>query len=233
MLRFSSSVSPRRRLPVALAAIALLAGCAGRGTLIPPQSISAAPSALSDLATGLKAAAPPKCKGQKNTKEYATVATDSMKKGGGSLCVPSFGDWGGALQYPQTYGSAQYTVVLTSSTKEYSGPSWPPKGAQPPIFNLQLAFSSFPGFYPTLPKGDPLVSTHLVPKKPYTVTLWVNVIIGWSNLGSCYQVAAKSKYGGQLADVGAVFEKQTFLEMNGVLQVSRGKLVTNKCERGN
>ncbi|MGA7093514.1 MAG: hypothetical protein WBX23_05695 [Candidatus Cybelea sp.] len=233
MLRLGFSVSPRRRLPAAVVAIVLLAGCADRGTLVPPQSISIAPNALSGLATGFKAAAPPKCKDQKSTKEYATVAKEAMKKGGGSLCVPSFGDWGGALQYPQTYGSAPYTVALTSSTKEYSGPSWPPKGSEPPIFNLQLAFNSFPGFYPTLPKGDPLVSIHLVPKKPYTVTLWLNVIIGWSNLGSCYQVAAKSKYGGQLADVGAVFEKQTFLEMDGVLQVSKGKLVTNKCERGN
>ena len=83
---------------------------------VPPQSIPIAPNALSGLATGFKAAAR-LSKDQKSTKEYATVAKEAMKKGGGSLCVPSFGDWGGALQYPQTYGSAPYTVALTSSRK--------------------------------------------------------------------------------------------------------------------
>ncbi|MGB8908826.1 MAG: hypothetical protein WCC84_08770 [Candidatus Cybelea sp.] len=228
MLRFTSLISPRMGLLGAVAAIVLLAGCADRAALIPAQSLSAAPSALSGLGIGLPDVAPPKCKDQKNTKDYAKVAKEVMKLGGGSLCVPSFGNWGGALQYPATY-NISYTVALTSSTKAYAGASWPPNGSQTPIYYLQFAFNGFPGFYPTLPKGNPLVSVHLAPKKPYTIQLWENVIIGWSDLGSCYQVATPSKYGGALADGGSLFEKQTFLEMTGVLEIFKGKLVTNKC----
>jgi len=217
------------RLLGALSAAALLAACAGNAANIPSQTAFNAPATLQNLSEVFPDAAPAKCKGQKNSKLYASVAKEALKKKGGSLCIPSFGGWGGALQYPQTYGTVNYAVALTSSTKAYSGGSFPPNGSLKPIYYLQMSFDGFPGFYPTAPKGNPLVSSHLEPNKPYTIELWVNLIVAWSELGACYQVAAKSKYGGALASGGTLFEKQTFLEMTGALEVLKGQLVSNKC----
>ena len=173
---------------------------------------------------------PPKCKGQKNTKNYADVAKEVLKANGGSLCVPAFGGWGGALQYPQQYGSYTYTVKRISSTKAYKGALLPPSGSKKPIFYLQIGFNSFPGFYPTLPKGAPLVSSHLKPKSSYTVELFEYFYaLGWSPEVLCYQVAGKLKEGGSLADAGALFDKFTFLEHNGAIEIFEGALVSNQC----
>jgi hypothetical protein len=214
-------------------ALALVAGCAGSSTAIPTQTTLAAPNALQSLGitTGISdAKAPPKCKHQKTTKEYAEVATEDMKVAGGSLCIPSFGGWGGAIQYPGTHSSTKYAVELITSTKAYKGSLLPPAGSQKAIFFLQYYFNGFPGFYPTLPKGKPLVSSHLVPKKSYTVGLWVYYYaLGWSGEVSCYQVAGKSKYGGSLADVGAVFENLTLGEPKGAIEVFSGQLSSTKC----
>ena len=211
-------------------AVALLAGCAGTAAI--PNQTTAAPNAFTPI--GLDAIipdkAPPKCKGQKNTKEYAKGATEDMKVSGGSLCVPEFDGWGGALQYPQTYGSAKYTDNLISSTTAYKGGYFPPGGSQKPIFYIQMAFDGFPGFYPTLPKGAPLVSSHLKPNKPYTAGLWVYFYaLGWEEYGECYQVAKKSKYGGSLAGVGALFEKETFLEKISTIEIFAGQNASTQC----
>jgi hypothetical protein len=231
MVRFNFPGSPRWGFLISALAIALLAGCAGQSSLTPPPANLGAADTLQRLGTGVPDFTPvPKCKGQKLTKYYAEVAKEAMKTSGGSLCVPAFSGWGGALQYPKTYGSYGYNVKLISSTKAYSGGNFPPAGSQKPIFYLQLAFNSFPGFYPTLPKGNPLVSSHLIPKKSYTVELSEYLYgLGWSSAISCYQVAAKSKYGGSLAAVGAVFDQLTFREKTGDIEIFAGALVTNKC----
>jgi|ERR1700722_10974713 hypothetical protein len=92
-----------------------------------------------------------------------------------------------------------FTIQLISSPKAYSSGQWPPKGSQTPIFYLQYAFNGFPSFGSTLPKGNPIVSSHVLANKPYTVQLWENVLAGWTELGSCCVVAKKSsKYGGAL-----------------------------------
>ncbi|MGA8474558.1 MAG: hypothetical protein WB681_05780 [Candidatus Cybelea sp.] len=229
-MRFNRSGSSRWGFLVSAVVIGVLAGCAGQSTLTPPANLGAA-DALQRLGINVPdVSAPPKCKGQKNTKEYAEVAKEVMKMNGGSLCVPAFAGWGGALQYPKTYGSYGYNVKLISSTKAYKGGNFPPAGSQKPIFYLQYAFNSFPGFYPTLPKGAPLVSSHVTRKKRYTVELSEYLYgLGWSQAISCYQVAKPSKNGGSLAALGAVFEKQTFREKTGVIEIFDGEQVTNKC----
>jgi hypothetical protein len=210
----------------------VLAGCTG-GTPVSPQSVSPGFSALPSFgpsASGPDVSQPPKCKGQKNTKLYAVVATQNVKTGGGSLCVPAFGGWGGALQYPDLKYSQSFTVKLISSTKAYASGTWPPNGSQTPIFYLQYAFSGFPSFGSNLPKGNPIVSNHLLAGKTYTVELWENVIAGWTDLGSCYAVAKKSsKYGGQLSKAGGVFDNASYREGSGVLELFKGKLVSNPC----
>ena len=231
MVRFNLPGSPRWGFFASVVAIGLLAACSGQSSLNPQPAKLGPPDALGRLGANVpNVTAPPKCKGQTNAKDYAELAKEGMKLSGGSLCVPAFGGWGGALQYPKQYGSYPYNVKLISSTKAYAGGSFPPAGSQTPIFYLQFAFNNFPGFYPTLPKGEPLVSSHLTPKKKYTVGLWLYFYaLGWSEESSCYQVAASSKYGGSLAAAGAVFEKLTAVEKTGAIEIFDGALVTNKC----
>lgn len=230
-MRFNRSGLQRWGFLVSAVAIGLLAGCAGKSTLAPLPANLASTDALQRLGADVPDVSPPrKCKGQKNTKHYAEVAKEVVKANGGSLCVPAFEGWGGALQYPRTYGSYKYTVKLIGSTKTYKGAMLPPAGSKKPIFYLQIGFNSFPGFYPTLPKGAPLVSSHLKSKKSYTVELFEYFYaLGWSEEASCYQVAMKSKNGASLADAGAVFEKITFSEHNGAIEIFEGALVSNKC----
>jgi hypothetical protein len=224
---------PRAKLLGAAIAVALLTGCAANSAATPETGLGA-PNAASGV--GLNsivpdAGAPPKCKGQKDAKDYAEVASQTMKEAGGSLCVPAFGGWGGMMQYPGTDSSTKLSVSLTSSTTAYSGGNFPSvKGA---IFYLQWAFSYPPYFDPTLPKGSPLVSSHLKPKQPYTIGLWVYYYaLGWSSEVSCYQVAQSSKYGGSLAEVGAVFETLELAEKTGAIEVFKGKLTSTQCSLG-
>ena len=89
---------------------------------------------------------PAKCKAQKNAKEYSEVSKEVLKQPGGSLCVPEFAGWGGALQYPQIYGSYTYDIQLISSATAYKGGMFPPAGSKKAIFYLQLRFNSFRDF---------------------------------------------------------------------------------------
>ena len=230
-MRFNRSGSQLWGFLVSAVAIGMFAGCASHSTLAPLPANLGSTNTLGHLGAVAPDVSPPKkCKGQKNTKNYAEVAKEVLKADGGSLCVPVFDGWGGSLQYPQQYGSYTYTVKLISSTTAYKGALLPPGGSKKPIFYLQIGFNSFPGFYPTLPKGAPLVSSHLKPKSSYTVELFEYFYgLGWSEEGSCYQVAAKSKNGGSLADAGAIFENFTFLEKNGALEIFEGALVSNQC----
>ncbi|HXO16690.1 MAG TPA: hypothetical protein VN909_00835, partial [Candidatus Dormibacteraeota bacterium] len=124
---------------------------------------------------------------------------------------------------------ANYTVAMISSTKAYDPSLFPPAGSQKAIFYLQLQFSAFPTFGSTLPPGKPLVSAHLAPNKPYTVEANENVYVGWTPLGSCYAVAKKSLYGGEIARAGVVFAGQFFRERSAVIEVFKAKLVSNAC----
>lgn len=76
------------------------------------------------------------------------------------------------------------------------------------------------------------MSSHLKPKKSYTVELFEYFYgLGWNEQGSCYQVAGSSKSGGSLAGVGTVFEKLTFLEHNGAIEIFEGALVPTRCQK--
>ncbi len=230
-MRFNRSGLHRWGFFVSALALGLPAGCAGQSTLTPLPANLGSTDTFARLGADVPdVSPPPKCAGQKTTQYYAEVAKEVLKANGGSLCVPAFEGWGGALQYPRTYGSYTYTVKLVSSIKAYKGAMLPPGGSKKPIFYLQIGFNSFPGFYPTLPKGAPLVSSHLTPKKSYTVELFEYFYaLGWSEEASCYQVAQQSKNGGSLADAGALLEKVTFSEHNGAIEIFAGALVPNKC----
>ena len=134
---------------VSALALGLPAGCAGQSTLTPLPANLGSTDTLARLGADVPdVSPPPKCAGQKTTQYYAEVAKEVLKANGGSLCVPAFEGWGGALQYPRTYGSYTYTVKLVSSIKAYKGAMLPPGGSKKPIFYLQIGFNSFPGLLP-------------------------------------------------------------------------------------
>jgi hypothetical protein len=206
-------------------AVALLVGCAGQTAGIPPTAGMELNVSAPDVS------APPKCKGQKNSKDYATSATENMKTAGGTLCVPEFGGWGGGLQYPNLNYSQTFTVTLTSSTTAYSGGNWPPAGSSKPIFYIAYAFDGFPGFGGTLPHGTPLESSHLATNGKYTVEIWEYDYGGlWTEIGTCYAAAKKStKYGGSIATLGAPWIHEVYKEKTGVVEIFKGALVSNAC----
>lgn len=216
--------TPRSRIAT-FAVAAFLAGCGG-GSLVPSPNalISDAGATL-----GLPDAAPSPCKGQKNTQHYASVASEQLKSAGGSVCVPAFGGWGGSLQNPPANTSSK--IDLISSTTAYQGGNFPPPGSQKPVFYLQFNFNAILTFGSPLPKGNGLVSTHVVPNKAYTAELFQYYPgIGWSAvMNSCYAVAKKVTVGGGIPSVGAVFVDQFFREPAGAIEVFSGKLSTNKC----
>jgi hypothetical protein len=206
-------------------AVALLAGCAGQTAAIPSAA---------GIGTNLSApdvSAPPKCKGQKNSKDYATSAAENMKTAGGNLCVPEFSGWGGDLQYPNLNYSQTFTVTLTSSTTAYTGGNWPPAGSSKPIFYIGYAFDGFPTFGGTLPHGTPLESSHLTPNGKYTVEIWEYDYGGlWTEIGTCFATAKKStKYGGSIAAFGAAWINEHYGDKTGVIEIFKGALVSNAC----
>lgn len=228
MTRLNRCTTLRRETIAAVVAIALLAGCGARSGAVLPAS--AVPNILPGAGANaiVADAAPPKCKGQKNTKQYASVASQAMKSKGGSVCVPAFGGWGGALQFPSVSGTS--SVSLISSTKPYNPALFPPPGSQTAIFYLQFSFSGFPTFGQNLPGGNALASTHVTPNKSYTVELTEKIGSGlWTPLAQCYSVAKTSQYGGGIPRVGAAFIGQFFREPNAVIEIFSGKLVSNKC----
>jgi hypothetical protein len=206
-------------------AVALLAGCAGQTPAIPPAA---------GIGTNLSApdvSAPPKCKTQKNSKDYASSGTQNMKAAGGNLCVPEFGGWGGDLQYPNLNYSQTFTVTLTSSTTAYSGGNWPPAGSSKPIFYIAYAFDGLPGFGGTLPHGTPIEGSHITPNAKYTVEIWEYDYGGlWTEIGTCSATAKKStKYGGSIAALGAPWINEYYKDKTGVIEIFKGALVSNAC----
>ena len=225
---FNGSVTGRSL--AAAAAFLMLAGCAGGASVVPAGDLSPATVAPSYVDGGaIPDAGPPACKGQKNSKKYASGPKIQMKSAGTGVCVPSFGGWGGALQFPSVSPTPQ-SVSLISSTTAYDPSNFPPTGSQTGIFFIQVAFSGFPSFGTNLPSGNGIVSSHVKPKNPYSATLYVDIGGGlWQIEGSCYSIAKKVTLGGGIARIGSIFKNAVFRESHGVIVIFSGKLTTTQC----
>ena len=218
----------RPRAVVATLAAAVLAGCGGTASVAPSQTSSLIPYAVQLAGPALLPdSGPPACKGQKDTKQYATLTGEVISTKGGSVCVPAFGSWGGALQYPSSNEAAHLTLI--SSTTAYQPGLFPPPGSRSPVFYLQFAFSASVTFGSSLPAGNGIASPKVVPKKPYTAEAALAFGSLWESLGSCYSVSKKVKYGGGVGRVGAVFRNKHMTPSSGVIEIYSGKLVPNKC----
>jgi hypothetical protein len=201
----------------ALACAALLAACAMHGgstvPSTPGSSIIAPEAKLRD------------CKGQQNAKQYATLTVTLLMQGG-SVCIPTFGGYGGSVKYPGVNPSVNLT--LTSSTTNYDG--MPQLGSGTPIFYLQLAISGSTNFGKKVKAGGGLTSKNITPSQIYTV-FGQAVVYGFKfNFSPCYATATKGKYGGVIGGIGTLLKGQMVPgAASGVIEVYSGQQASQQC----
>jgi hypothetical protein len=169
--------------------------------------------------------APPDCKGQKTTKQYASVE-EQLKTGGGKACVPAFGGFGGKMAYPNL--SPSVSLQLIDSTTNYD--KMPELGSGTPILYIQLSISGQTSFGQTLPKGGALVGSGITPGKTYTTFGQASAFGIKENLPPCYAVAGKNKYGGSLTGLGTLLQGESVpTAATAVAEIYPGKQATQKC----
>ena len=202
----------------ALVALVALAACAQHGaTPLPAAALN--PAAIAPDAV------PPDCKGQKTTKDYASVM-ETLSTAGGSLCVPAFGEFGGTIDYPPANPSV--ALDLTSSTTNYD--RMPNLGTGTPIFYMQLAIQGATSFGSNVDAGGGLTSKTIHPRKPYTVYGKAVIFHIPFNFGPCYTRASKGKYGGVIGGVGTLLEgAQIPGAATAVVEIYAGKQTRTKC----
>jgi hypothetical protein len=184
---------------------------------------------VSNVAAPDRTAIPP-CKGQKNTKEYASIGAKPLSSNGGTLCVPSFGGWGGTMDYPGPT-SAHSSMGLISSTTAYNPGAFPPPGSVNPIFYIQFKLDTYGVIFGAkLPAAGGLSSKSLTVGKVYTAQGASDVGSLWDALGECYTTAFSTKYGATIRGIGFVLENVHMGEASsGVISILPGKLATKKC----
>jgi hypothetical protein len=206
------------RLSGSLAILAVLAvsACAQHGAALVPASPQAL--ALPDLT-------PPDCKGQKSTKEYASV-TAKLSTKGGSFCIPAFGGFGGTIEYPAANPSVDLT--LTSSLKNYN--HQPKLGKGKAIFYLQFDIPKATAFGSNVKAGGGLTGSTIVPGQSYTAYGQAVIDSQKISLGPCYSVATKGKYGGVIGGLGTLIEnREVPTSATGVIEIYSGQQTSIEC----
>ena len=218
------------------AAAMMLTSCGGSQMQINPSGLTQSTERSGLLSSLMRRGVPdvapiPACKGQKTTKDYASLGPKKLSTKGGTLCVPRFKGWGGTITYPGPTTSG-LTASLISSTTAYSGLLWPPFPPATPIFYIQFNTTyDDVHFGKKLPGPGDLASNQLKAKQAYTVT--ASVLSGgslWDAFGECYATAVDGKYGPDLPDVGGVFSGT--LKATGthvVIEIVPGEYGTTKC----
>ncbi|MBV8498402.1 MAG: hypothetical protein JO003_04020 [Candidatus Eremiobacteraeota bacterium] len=213
-----------RRLSFRIAFCALsafvLAACASHAAPPLPSALLTAPAA-----NALPDAGPPACKGQKTSKNDASL-TVTLSTKGGSLCIPAYGGFGGTIKYPGARPSVK--LKLISSTKDYD--HLPKLGQGSAIFYLQLAISGGTTFQSKVQAGGGLTAKTIVAGKPYTAYGQATISGFPIDFGPCYSVATKGKYGGVIGGIGTLLKGQIIpLAASGVIELYSGKQTRTKC----
>ena len=213
------------RIGTIAAFAALAVACSGNSAYVPARMAGTAASRLPD-------SAPKSCPGQHTTKNYADVGFKPLSTKGGLLCVPSFGDWGGTMAYPNVTKSGMKARLIASTT-EYSGPLWPPNGSVAPIFLLQfIANKNTIAFGKTIPKGGVLVGAGLKLKQPYSLQGILSAFGSlWENLGACYTVPFSTKSGPAITGFATTLAGKGFSAAGTrvIIEVVPGKFFSNHC----
>lgn len=197
----------------------LLCACAEHaGTFVPSTALTSTGLAIPDRK-------PPKCKGQTNSKEYAT-ATVTLSPKGGSFCIPEFGGFGGKVKYPGANPSVKLTV--TSSTTNYD--DMPQLGQGTPILYLQLTLSGRTAFGAKAAAGGGLTSKHITPGQPYTAYGEAKIEGFPIDFGPCYAIASKGKYGGVIGGIGTLLKGASVPgAISAVIEVLPGNQGGSQC----
>lgn len=214
------------RIRCALAATALLAGCAQAGSnvaVVPGTT----PSALGSASTPrLSAGNPPRCQGQRSRKRYAQTVT-KLKRSGGSICVAEFRGFGGTLEYP----TVERSIELTSRTTVGDIYNEPELGSGTPLLYLNLHFSANTRFGASVPSQGGLESAKFVSGQAYTAFGEVQVGHLAFMFTPCYSVATSGAYGGLLPNIGALFDNAIITGNGfGVIEIYSGAQVSQECE---
>ncbi|MFZ0031864.1 MAG: hypothetical protein WAK84_08325 [Candidatus Cybelea sp.] len=203
---------------ICVATATVLSACAQHGAFMPATSFVPQQIALPDLT-------PPKCKGQKSTKNYASL-TVTLSTKGGSFCVPEFGGFGGTIEYPGANPSVK--LALISSTTDYN--HLPQLGTGTAIFYLQLAISGGTAFGNQVPAGGGLAAKKLVPEKPYTSYGQAKIFGYTFKFGPCVATAKKSKYGGSIGGIGTLLKgAHVPSAASGLIEIYSGKQTATPC----
>ncbi|HEY6486220.1 MAG TPA: hypothetical protein VIX83_07540 [Candidatus Cybelea sp.] len=213
------------RIRYALAAAALLAGCAqpGGNAAFAPDTTNATRST-----SALRAAAgnPPHCPQQRSRKRYAQTVS-KLKRSGGSVCVAEFRGFGGALQYPAVERSIQLTDRTTVGNIYYQ----PEMGSGKPLLYLNLHFSENTRFGSSVASAGGLSSSKFVSGQAYTAFGQVAVGHLVFMFTPCYSVATSGAYGGLLPNIGALFDNAIITGNGfGVIEIYPGAQVSQECE---
>jgi hypothetical protein len=177
------------------------------------------------MAAAMPDLAPPACKGQKDSKNHATISEKLLTKGG-SLCIPAFGGFGGTIQYPSAKPSVK--MKLTSSTTNYN--KMPELGPGTALFYLQLAISGATNFGNNVPAGGGLTAKKIVPGDPYTAFGAATIFGVTFKFTPCYTIATKGKFGGLIGGVGTLLKGQMVPSAaTGVIEIYSGKHAGGKC----
>jgi hypothetical protein len=210
---------PRSLLTASLiAAMAFtLSACAQRAGTLPPVSL--------DAASPLKS--PPKCKGQQDGKQYATLAAP-LQAAGGAFCIPAIGGFGGKLEYPNASFNGTVDLTLTSSVTNYN--HQPNLGSGSALFYIQFAISSGVSFGSKLKSGGGLTSKTIVSGDPYTLYGQATILGQTVNFGPCYTKATKGKYGGVIGELGSLIKNQDVpFKASGVIEIYSGEATSYGC----
>lgn len=206
-----------------VAAASLLTACAQHGAMLPQMPVASGEASL--RAPVLPDATPPKCNGQKTTKQYASL-TETLSTKGGSVCIPEFGGFGGTVKYPSANPSVELT--LTSSTTNYA--HLPELGTGSAIFYLQLGLSGPTSFGSNSTAGGGLTSKQIKPGQAYTAFGEAIVFSVPIQFTPCYTIAKRGKYGGVIGGLGTLLKGQSVpVKASGFIEIYSGKQASAKC----
>jgi len=209
-------VRPRLSGSLAIVAVLAFSACAQHGGAIPPTSSQAV--AIPDRN-------PPKCKGQVNKSEYATLS-GALKTGGGSFCIPAYGGFGGKLKYPSV--SPSITLTLSTSTQNYD--NFPTLGSGTPIFYLAFTTSGAVTFGGKIKSGGGLTGKQIIAGDPYTAYGEASIYGYKVKFGPCSTTATKGKYGGVIGGIGGLLKNEQIpFKVSGVIEIYSGEQSGMQC----
>jgi len=200
--------------------VAFLCGCGSNAYL---QVAPVKASSQSEAAAGPQ---PPNCKGQVIDHHHAEV-TERIPREGATLCVPSFRGFGGFLGFPGVHPAPQ-PVRLIVTVPELGMSRGMLLANHRPIFNLEWLPGGQFRFGKTAPPGG-ISGATMTPGKTYTGYGVMYFKGNHKNVGPCYSVAARGKYGGVFNNLGTLMEKQGGSFLVWDLMIYDGKEANRRC----